>query len=405
LTLLPFCVIIKYRTETDGEFEIARGLIRKDSLKKQIVDLFVKKIESGRIPPFTKLQSVRGLCKQFDVSQNVILGALDELEKRGLIHRVPRSGIFVSENASNPQALEVLILSCGHIPDRNTFTKNMFGIISSDTAVEKINFTIRIFTMNNPRLLSKNGKSPVVKTEVAKLSQTCHADCALVLTTSLSREEIEDILRLPMPVVFLGNFNDGDYEDLEYCRFGFVPNYFDAPYRFALEHGYKKLLLIEGVYGEPAFEKTAKKRLRKQCAESGIQLTVFELENYRIYDSETVEQLMDSDIQKILELDFHNGAVYFNCLSNERVALFAKKLQGKGFFPKPDRLDFLFMEMEFFFLPPDIRNISYYTKVKPNAYKEVHADICEKLFEIAEKKRIGCKYDYELKTEVRRIFE
>ncbi len=54
-------------------------------------------ILSGRLAPNTPLKSIRELAKVYNVTRTVISCALDILERKNLITRIPK-GLFVKEN-------------------------------------------------------------------------------------------------------------------------------------------------------------------------------------------------------------------------------------------------------------------------------------------------------------------
>lgn len=74
-------------------------VIKYNSMTKteQITEILEKDIFSGKYKPGQKIPSLRTLSEQLGVSTMVMHQAAKELEERGLLLRVPRSGLFIPE--------------------------------------------------------------------------------------------------------------------------------------------------------------------------------------------------------------------------------------------------------------------------------------------------------------------
>lgn len=73
-------------------------LITAPSKCTQVADFIEKEILSGKLRPGVRLYSMRELCHKFNSTVTVIDSAYDILEKKGLIQRFPRKGVFVAKN-------------------------------------------------------------------------------------------------------------------------------------------------------------------------------------------------------------------------------------------------------------------------------------------------------------------
>lgn len=70
----------------------------KIPLYQQLVESFARAIESRVLLPDDRLPSEEVLCHTFGISRSVVKLAYDDLETKGLIHRTPKGGTFVSRN-------------------------------------------------------------------------------------------------------------------------------------------------------------------------------------------------------------------------------------------------------------------------------------------------------------------
>ncbi|MGE6256937.1 PLP-dependent aminotransferase family protein [Heyndrickxia sporothermodurans] len=68
----------------------------KDPLYIQLYEYIKKEIENGRIPPGTRLPSIRKLSSYLRISRNTIDSAYQQLMAEGYIESRPRSGLFVT---------------------------------------------------------------------------------------------------------------------------------------------------------------------------------------------------------------------------------------------------------------------------------------------------------------------
>lgn len=88
-------------------------LITAPSKCKQVADFIEKEILSGKLRPGARLYSMRELCNKFNSTVTVIDSAYDILEKKGLIQRYPRKGVFVAKGQATSDKKYGLITNVG----------------------------------------------------------------------------------------------------------------------------------------------------------------------------------------------------------------------------------------------------------------------------------------------------
>jgi len=84
------------------------NLVEKDSavnLPKQICDLILKRIRAGYYIPNKKLDSIRKLSDELNVSRVTVIEALKLLERGNYIERIPAKGTFVANDVNHELSL------------------------------------------------------------------------------------------------------------------------------------------------------------------------------------------------------------------------------------------------------------------------------------------------------------
>lgn len=317
---------------------MASALMEKTSHTLRVANDLERQIATGILPPLTKIKSIRDLAKQYGVSKNIVLAALKELDKKRLIHREARKGIFVSEMAANPKMMEVLALLFKDNPIRSPFSQQILSAISSPQAAGKINFYIRVATH------AENDENPpeywtrLLEAEIAKLSHTFHSDCALVVGTQFLRKDIENILKLPFPTLLVGNFLEGDYPDLNYNRLGQSANYHDVVVNYAARQQMKNIIFFyQDVLKNASYGIEAQKRLEKQAAARNIKVHVIPIENTRHAEEKVWMAGLRKGADKAAELGIKEGLCYFYCMIHQKELI--SLLVERGFKPEKDKLE------------------------------------------------------------------
>jgi GntR family transcriptional regulator len=99
-----------------------RGVIRRQAVVEQILDILSERIKDRTYPPNSKLPSENSFCEEFNVSRITIRRAMDILVSRGNIYRMQGVGSFVSSISQianpivNPILFQDLIRSQGYEP-------------------------------------------------------------------------------------------------------------------------------------------------------------------------------------------------------------------------------------------------------------------------------------------------
>ena len=104
-------------------------LITAPSKCKQVADFIEKEILSGKLRPGARLYSMRELCRKFNSTVTVIDSAYDTLEKKGLIQRFPRKGVFVAKKQNTAEKKYGLITNVG-VKTRPNYHEALFRLLS-----------------------------------------------------------------------------------------------------------------------------------------------------------------------------------------------------------------------------------------------------------------------------------
>ena len=83
---------------------------KKETYSGQVAKILEKGIFSGEFAAGQKLPPTRELAGNFGVSQKVVVSALDVLEKKDLIQRRPREGVYVNPKLSSSGKRELAML-------------------------------------------------------------------------------------------------------------------------------------------------------------------------------------------------------------------------------------------------------------------------------------------------------
>ena len=370
-------------------------LMKRETSTVRVAKVLETEIASGALPPNSKLKSVRELSLRFGVSVTVILAAMKELERRGLIRRVERKGIFVSECAASPDALEVLIFVFDGNPFGNEFIAKMLSVISAPDALDKMHFHIRTILTEDSKLHSPAYMLRLLRAEIAKLSTSFHFDCALLIGINFLRPHIECCLQLPFPVMFLGNFRKGEEEGLVYNRLGSVQNSFDAALAFAEKQQLKRMIIIQSIVGEQAeFFRRLIRHTRKRAKESGIALELIE-EREGNKAPEAVRLKSFARIAGELSVRKHEKTLF--CFSNIiRSHKLAEALEARGIVHDPGNIEFLCTSRG-----GDVQSMFIHrTHQNEETLEAFYEYFCGLIRDLAAGKLNNFRYDYEFQQEV-----
>jgi hypothetical protein len=262
-------------------------LVKKTTMTDQVVAHLERAIMTRELKPLSRLQSTRDLACTFGVSQKVVITALDRLEEKRLVRRVARSGVFVSEQATDPKVTDALIFAFGDNPERNPFINRICGVVSSDAARGKIDFFSRHVTLSYERLRDRDYMLRRLDGEVARLSKQFRPDVALVMGPAFDHDDVAKCLELPFPLLFVGDFKDGDFPDLSYNRLGFSFDFYDEPVRWAAKRGAKRVTLMHGIGVEQSQYLTAALASMQRMGEkAGVEVKLIQVSDSHSDDAE-----------------------------------------------------------------------------------------------------------------------
>ncbi len=187
-------------------------LLGRESLSAQLANIIEKDIYSGGLPPDSPLASTRELARNFGVSHQVVISALNILEQKDLIVRLPRKGVFVKASSIHPKAREVLFFAFAGQAESHTMLMGVHDLITNPLAQGRYDFSTRIVGSGNI------GTSGRLDRELARLEHWGFIDCAIIYTSSFSAGDIRKCARLPYPVIFVGDLPRGDFSDLKFMQ-------------------------------------------------------------------------------------------------------------------------------------------------------------------------------------------
>jgi len=251
---------MKNRQKDDS---IAAGTMSRSG---SISALIENDILNGRLAPGSCLKSVRELAESFGVSKNVVCCAMDILEQKNLIIRLPRKGFIVKAKAQQEGMLDVLLFALDREPGKSAFITQMLRLPQTPGTNARINFTIRLACSQSER------SSDRLEEELLRLEKFGYPDCVVIIPIGFTRREVEMCLKLPYPVIFLGEFDDrSSYPDLKYRQVypETATNAFVAGY--AAKKGYRSIIKILPEFASDAqYVKESNRNLREETEKAGL---------------------------------------------------------------------------------------------------------------------------------------
>jgi len=274
------------------------AVLDKKSYKDQIVHCLESEIRTGKLLPDAKIKSIREFSKQFGVSPTTVNFAMDELERRRLIYRKPKQGIFVRNTVLVPDKLEILLFLYGDNQMLFSLARQVMEFSCDSQFFMRINFFSRIVAINLEKY--RDQQFDILRNEIVKLSCMFHPDCCLILGGSFRRKHVDIVMKLPFPKLFLGNFSDGDYDDLEYNRIGVVSDYFDESVLYAAKQKRKRIVLltIEQLKGVSFYE-LARLRAEEEAKKRSMTFKVVYLADAKKEDPALRQKGIEKAVEEI----------------------------------------------------------------------------------------------------------
>jgi len=114
----------------------------KIKLKKSSIPLYRQlcdAIKELRLPPDTRLPSIRQLARELDVNTTTVVSAYKELEREKVVYSVVGSGTFITPILSKPVSEEIPVYAEGYINFAdNNIDKSLFPVMAFKRAFEAV---------------------------------------------------------------------------------------------------------------------------------------------------------------------------------------------------------------------------------------------------------------------------
>ncbi len=163
-------------------------------LHTQLAALLKAQIAAGVFAPNTSLPSEREMCEQYKISRTTVREAIHQLEREGLIQKIPGKGIYVTE----PQQKLAIHVSLkgftsdvkreGGFPSSNLVSANLIAFVPNDLK-EKMGLETEDEVVKIIRLRCNNGVPLALHTVYLN-----HKLCPGILDHNLSQVSLFNIL-------------------------------------------------------------------------------------------------------------------------------------------------------------------------------------------------------------------
>ncbi len=184
-------------------------VIGRESMSAQLARIIEKDIFSGKLKPDAPLASTRTLSEAFNVSRQVVVSGLDILEKKDLIVRIPRKGVFVKSRDIHKQAREILFFAFMDRLERNIIFQAMNKISEAEKGSSKYDFFTRFIS-------AERNQSNRLDHELERLANLGYIDCGVIYSADFTADTIRKCVGLPYPIIIVGDLPDGDYKGLQF---------------------------------------------------------------------------------------------------------------------------------------------------------------------------------------------
>lgn len=213
----------------------------RPSLAEEVAEMLAKAIYTEKIPPNAPLPSTRELAERYAVSQPTILAACDRLEAEDLIVRQNRRKIYVKAHLDPASAKEILYFSMGGNERSSLLNQAVWHLIEQSSEKGSFDFFTRLVSgFRKGKELEKR-----LKIEICKLEKLGFLDCAVVHALGFTESAVNQCRKLPFPIVFLGDLEDGVAEKLNLWQIKpDCSSESTAIFRYAADHGIKHLVLM-----------------------------------------------------------------------------------------------------------------------------------------------------------------
>lgn len=170
----------------------------------QIKKRLREEIVSGRLKSLSKLPSVRDLATSAGVSVGTMGRVVSELVDEGLCIRRPRIGIYVNRQSALAGRKTLIHLQSGVQPQEGDYGQRVLAL-SDSRLYPDCNIQSWYISAEQLHSASFNYELDRIRAE--------RPDCLLVEAADLTRGEVANILKMPFPVLFIGDFRFGEMCD------------------------------------------------------------------------------------------------------------------------------------------------------------------------------------------------
>ena len=279
----------------------------------EVAEMLAKAIYTEKIPPNAPLPSTRELAERYAVSQPTILAACDRLEAEDLIVRQNRRKIYVKAHLDPASAKEILYFSMGGNERDTLLSQAVWHLIEKSSEDGSFDFFTRLVAgFREGEELEKR-----LKIEICKLEKLGFLDCAVVHALGFTESAVNQCRKLPFPIVFLGDLEDGIPEKLKLWQIKpDCSSEATSIFRYAAGHGIKHLVLMydpECLHMEWGRRETG--FYRNPPADSVVKTHFLEMPN-SMKERESVYRMLPERLSGLKEptllvmKDFYDGEIF-----------------------------------------------------------------------------------------------
>ena len=167
-----------------------------------------KRIRSGTFPPGSRLPSIRELADHFHVSTQVIKSAFKLLMDSGLLISKSRIGVFVNVEGILSGTKKLVLLNASNCPYALNYLGRVFNL--SESVIFYEGFHVQLRTVPSGPLLL-----PALRYELHQIEMD-HPDCLVINAGMVPPEEVSHFATRKFPVLFFGDFANGDIPGIQY---------------------------------------------------------------------------------------------------------------------------------------------------------------------------------------------
>lgn len=248
------------------------NLSGKETLTMQVANSLEKSIMSGQYRPGSRLLSSRELSEKLGVTRIVVRSAVDVLEKKQLLVKSPRRGIYINSNLLSLNKIELYVMS--YQSSSNTrqysYVENTLNLYKDLNYRKRFNLTLRGLGWDemNPDMFAN---------ELSK-AKTVNAQVLVLSSAFLDAVRIQMLQDSGIPFLVIGEL----FHSVPNSRFNQVYESCaakaDAIGDFIRHSQYRNILYLDYPPGMMDFEDDYQQRLKEKLNGTGKTLNIAHLE-------------------------------------------------------------------------------------------------------------------------------